>query len=130
MIYVITVGDYSDYHICAVATTMERAEQLRKMYSTYYDEAKIEEYEADVPSNDCYNDTPTLYWRVAFKDDGELEYAESYYDSAKAKLEVKERYWTFQPPICVLNITAETREKAIKIARDRRAKFLAEKHNL
>lgn len=129
-VYIITKGEYSDYHICAVATTQERAEQLKKMYSDSYDEANIEEYETDIPSNIYYNDTPTLYWRVAFKDNGELQYVESYYDSAEAQLQVKERCWSFQPSICVLGIIAETREKAIKIACDRRAKFLAEKFNL
>lgn len=47
-IYVITKGEYSDYHICAATTDKDRAEFLRKMASTtgiYGKEARIEEYD-------------------------------------------------------------------------------------
>lgn len=46
-IYVITVGDYSDYHICAVALSKEKAEDLRERYSDKWNEAQIEEYDTD-----------------------------------------------------------------------------------
>jgi len=129
-IYIITKGEYSDYHICAVATTQERAEQLRKMYSDYYDEANIEEYETDIPSNCYYNNDPTLYWKITFNDDGNIQYIESYYDASNLKIQARERYWSFDPSFCVYNIQTDTRDNAIKIACDRRAKYLAEKFNL
>lgn len=47
-IYVITKGEYSDYHICAATTEKERAEFLRDMASTIKtdgQEAKIEEFD-------------------------------------------------------------------------------------
>lgn len=45
--YVITKGEYSDYHICAVTLDRKEAERLRKRFSysdEYGDNAKIEEY--------------------------------------------------------------------------------------
>lgn len=46
-IYVITQGIYSDYHICGVATTKEKAEMMQKFFSTDYDKAEIETYDTD-----------------------------------------------------------------------------------
>ena len=44
-IYAITKGEYSDYHICALTVSKEKAAKLRKIYSDSFDEAYIEEYE-------------------------------------------------------------------------------------
>lgn len=48
-IYAITKGCYSDYHICALTTSKEKAERLKAIYSNNYrwssGEAEIEEYE-------------------------------------------------------------------------------------
>ena len=45
-IYVITVGEYSDYHICAVTDNLTSAENLKQYYTTSdYSVANIEEYE-------------------------------------------------------------------------------------
>lgn len=46
-VYIITKGEYSDYHICAVATDKEKAEALREKFSDHYDNAEIEEYDTD-----------------------------------------------------------------------------------
>lgn len=46
-IYVITSGSYSDYHICAVATDLDTAAELRELHTTKYDEAHIEEFDTD-----------------------------------------------------------------------------------
>lgn len=43
-VYVITKGEYSNYHICAVTLDEERAEKLQKRYSSRWDSAVIEEY--------------------------------------------------------------------------------------
>lgn len=54
-IYVVTQGDYSDYHIIACFTDKEKAELCAKIYSDYYDEAGVEEY--DIKDNDfIWND--------------------------------------------------------------------------
>ena len=68
-VYVITKGDYSDYHICAVTMDEDRAERMQKMYGGKYDEARIETYTLDEAKTTGYvyeiefkNDTPaTVY---------------------------------------------------------------------
>lgn len=46
-VYVITKGEYSDYHICAVATDYEKACILQKRFSTKYNPAEIEEFDTE-----------------------------------------------------------------------------------
>ena len=50
-IYVVTYGEYSDYKICNVLSTKEKAEEYVSFYnaamSSYYDTAQIEVYELD-----------------------------------------------------------------------------------
>lgn len=130
MIYIITKGSYSDYHICAVASTQERAEQLRKMYSDHYEMANIEEYEIDVPSDEYYNKIPTLYWEVVLKRDGSLMYLETYYDEPNQHIKIQEGRWNWQESLTVSYIQTDTQEQAIKIAQDKRAQYLAEKFRL
>ena len=52
IVYVITQGHYSDYHICAVTTDKDKAEILRKFFSAnsgYGDwgKARIQEYDTE-----------------------------------------------------------------------------------
>lgn len=46
-IYVITSGDYSEYHICAVADNMKRAKELQKFFGAEY----IETYDTETYTN-------------------------------------------------------------------------------
>ena len=46
-LYAITKGCYSDYHICGIATSRQKAEKMEKFYSVPGDEALIEEFEAN-----------------------------------------------------------------------------------
>ncbi len=127
MIYVITRGSYSDYHICAVASTQERAEQLRKMYSDSYEMANIEEYEIDVPSDEYYNKIPTLYWEVVIKQNGSLIDIRTYYDEPNQPIKIQEGRLNWRELLTVSYIQADTQEEAKKIAYDKRAQYLAEK---
>lgn len=69
-IYVITKGEYSDYHICAATTDKKIAEFLKKVATTkgYGGEAYIEEFE------DCAYLTPiegTIYKvSISYDNDG------------------------------------------------------------
>lgn len=50
-VYVLTQGEYSDYHIIGVYSTKEKAQKLRdamRTSGTFYDEPQIEEYELDI----------------------------------------------------------------------------------
>lgn len=42
--YAVTDGDYSDYHIIAITDNKERAENIKKLYSSEYSEPMIEEF--------------------------------------------------------------------------------------
>lgn len=128
MIYVITEGSYSDYHICAVATNKERAEELRKMYSSRYENAEIEEFEENVPSYEWFNPNPHLYWKVIFLQDGRLaSNPESYFDKPNLFITTKPY---FASSIIIYNIIAKDATTALKIAQDERAKYLAKKFGL
>lgn len=47
-VYVVTQGEYSDYHICAVALEKSKAEAICKLLSNQWNEPRIEEYDTDV----------------------------------------------------------------------------------
>lgn len=51
VVYVITKGCYSDYHICGVTLDKTRAEKLVKFYSDGYDDAKIEEFDTEAENS-------------------------------------------------------------------------------
>lgn len=46
-IYIVTNGSYSDYHICAVFSSREKADEAKVLLTGAYDEARVEEYEVD-----------------------------------------------------------------------------------
>lgn len=66
-VYIITKGEYSDYHICGVSDDKERAEFLRKYFSDDWRQAEIEIYDTD-------DFTPVLegneMYTVTFNPDG------------------------------------------------------------
>lgn len=130
MIYIITNGTYSNYHICAVATTLERAKELQRMYSSKFEAAQIEEYQENIPSYEYYNGIPQSYWSISFADKGEIIKVENYYDEPNLEIEINEKFWYSDPPLKIDYIATENQEKAIKIACDMRAKYLAEKFGL
>lgn len=49
IVYVITKGCYSDYHVCGVAIDRQAANRLKKLYSDSVEEAYIEEYDTEKP---------------------------------------------------------------------------------
>lgn len=55
-VYVVTQGDYSDYHICGVAVKKSVAEEIVrriKRLSRFYSDARIEEYSTDEYEGIC-----------------------------------------------------------------------------
>lgn len=119
-LYAVTRGCYSDYTIIALTTDKVRAEQLRKMHSNSYNEAKIETFEDGIP-NDWY--TPHRFWRIYLSEDGSEFSVEEYwdkdwYDDIDV---VKTRLSNGLLGYEIEKITADSRDKALKIARDRTA---------
>jgi len=123
-VYVITKGDYSDYHICAVATNQAKARMLAEFYSSKYEPAEVEEYDTkDVPD---ITEGKTVY-RIKFDPSGN---AVDVYDESP-------EYWNNQPSEYkrlpgYVNVTvlAKSMEAAIKIGAEKRAQFLAERMGL
>lgn len=46
-VYVITKGDYSDYHICGVAVDKNMADKIAEGCSSSYEDAEIEVYDTE-----------------------------------------------------------------------------------
>ena len=127
-VYVVTKGCYSDYHICAVTLDKEKAERLRVLFegNNEWDEARIEEFDTETHEDLLLGRKP---YHVSFRKNGDLysanedtwgiEYFETGIDEFP-KLDDCLR----------VNLYAQSREAAIKIAAEKRAKYLAEKEGI
>lgn len=119
-IYVVTQGEYSDYHIITATTDKSVAERIANKFNggTNWSETYVEEYEnAEIMLK------PLFF--VRFDKKGNvmeciLETSSYGYDSecAAVKYDCNKNTFTY--------VIADTMEAAIKIGAERRAKFLAE----
>ena len=124
-VYVITRGDYSDYHICAVALDKAKAKKLAKMYTTAYDNAHVEEWETDTETD--INALNGRYpYSVTFREDGSVDTFKHYYDYET----FCEGFSSLEYRSLRVNLYAPDKESAIKIAAEKRAKYLAEKEGV
>lgn len=124
-IYVITKGEYSNYYICGVAVDREKAETLARIYSDKWEKADVEEYDTD-------NYNPVLEgktaYRVLFLKNGDVDRVMTpEYDFFEPIVE-NIHYWT--GATLSVGVYADDEKSAIKIASEKRAKFLAEKYKL
>ncbi len=112
-IYVLTRGEYSDYHILTATTDFAQAEAIAKKFS-----AEIEEYEnAEIMLRPL--------WFIRFEKNG---------DVCECRLD-DSGYWYDEEGLCGfdmrgrvhVHIVADSAEQAIKAGAERRAKFLAER---
>lgn len=123
-VYVITSGCYSDYHICAVSLYLEKAEMLKKFCEkTEYDEVTIEEYDADYYA-DRIASGYSMYL-VQFESNGEVHYI-----NPNRCLTEERIYPTWSGRFISVELWAKDEESAVKIAAERRAKYLAEKEGI
>lgn len=126
-VYVITSGEYSDYHICAVAQSEKKANALKKLFDNQnYTGAKIEVYDTKT-----YQTSRPLFLALYDKQDKKLEL-----------LRIKEEEDPDLPNEREMNeivsfgfflrtgINANSREQAEKIFYDRLAKYKAEQNGL
>lgn len=130
-VYVITKGCYSDYHICAVTLDKEKAERLRKLFGNSCDEPEIEEWDTEATIDLLSGRKP---YCVCFYKNGELfsadanEYCIEYFEPG-----IKENFLFVrgvQVDLLDVKLYADSREAAIKIAAERRTKYLAEKEGI
>lgn len=120
-IYVVTRGNYSDYHIITATVDPTRAEAIRKLYDGSYEEARVEVFDSDLILPLLEGQRRFL---ISFWANGDVYH--SYSD-----MEVDE------PNVCEfhngeLYVTCFARdlEHAIKIASERRAQYIAQKKGL
>lgn len=127
MIYVITQGCYSDYHICGVATSLDIAEKMRKFFSNRFNQANIEVFEENNYSLDY---SPTHYYECQISTNGKQYFLKDYWDSNNLQIEIcDDKYNTNF--ISIINIPYDdNKDKILKIAQDYRAQYLSEKFNI
>lgn len=127
-VYVITSGEYSDYRICAVTLDKEKAEKLRKRCDHFdYTGAQIEEYDTEESESLLIGNS----FRVCFDKSGNVEMI------AKNELTCYTLEMCKEKPsfnaidnLLTVYVMANSAEDAIKIAAERRAKYLSEKMGL
>lgn len=126
MIYLVTKGEYSGYHVVAATTNREVAEKIKDKFSDDYSwgRCQIEEFpDAEVMLKNL--------WNVYFKKNGDVwkcRESDSEYDYHR-KNDIIETIYKRDYDLIVV-VEADTEEAAIKIAAEKRAKYLAEKNGL
>lgn len=123
--YAVTDGDYSDYHIIAITDNKERAENIKKLYSSKYSEPMIEEFfDGEAKNEALYN--------VLYNTDGSYNVTLQTFDkeySSDINI-VRENvsnnhWWKYQ-----VFVIAKDENHAIKIAQDLWAEHKAKKEGI
>ena len=118
-VYIVTDGDYSDYHIVAVFSTEEKAKEYIQTTGKGDDYV---EYEVDVPY-----ERKDRVWRIDMRisDHKVTHYCrEDYYDNLEDCIRLR-RVSDMRGDIMSLWVKADTSERAIKIANERIGQVLA-----
>jgi hypothetical protein len=125
-VYVITKGEYSDYHICAVTLDEKEAEQLAKIHTDSWDKADVEEWDTEDHQDLLNGRVPYIvkFWKgVHF---GRRETVDRYTGTPDR----------FRPGIFLtanhdeVKLYATDSEAAVKIAAEKRARALAEREGI
>lgn len=123
-IFLVTEGDYSDYHVVAAFSTREKAEKFAKKF---VNPPEIEEYELDPVPERVYKDNMDL-WYVQMAKDGKVwrsfktqPYGEVDDSHFPDSIEVRGDPDIF---FC-FNVWARDEDHAIKIANEKRTQYLA-----
>lgn len=121
-VYVITKGEYSEYHICAVATDYEKACILQKRFSTKYNPAEIEEFDTE-DFNDIF--TEKNLYDVWFGSNGNMvqvfEEDMDYFSVQNNPVRV------LKSGMIAVYVFAFNKESAVKIAAEKRAMELSKR---
>lgn len=123
--YAVTDGDYSDYRIIAITDNKERAENIKKLYSSKYSEPMIEEF-FDSESKD------EAFYSVRYDTDGSYDVILREFDgdnSFNINI-IKENtshdgWWKYK-----VFVMAKDEHHAIKIAQDLWAEHKAKKEGI
>lgn len=126
VVYVITTGEYSDYSICAIFSTKEKANEFIQQHGTEY---SVEEYNLD---EEVVKEVQL--WRINFslKDYSLVEVSalgyrdKDYQDKCRDTCSV---YETFHDGNCIkFFVDADSMDKAIKIVSERFAAIKANEY--
>lgn len=127
-VYVITSGEYSDYHICTVAQSEKKANALKKLFDKEnYTGARIEVYDTKT-----YQTSRPLFLALYDKREKKLELSRikevDEYPDLPTEREMNEIVsWGFY---LRTGIHANSRKQAEKIFYDRLAKYKAEQEGI
>lgn len=114
-IYVITKGDYSDYHICNVTTDYQTAKRYEEAYSDNWGDAHIEVYEDGANGKERYCWSYSPVYNIATIDE--------YNEKERVKTNMRGEIYT-------VTVYAPDEKRAIKKAQDMIAKYKAEQAGL
>ena len=121
-IYVITKGEYSDYHICAVTDDPVSAKNLRRYYSDRWDDAEIEEFDTEQMP-----DSPKQYWYIVISAGGAVRTIRPCYIGEYTpkinQVSCDTNWSTHQVSSYSINVIAKDKEHALKIAFDKIAEY-------
>lgn len=123
--YAVTDGDYSDYHIIAITDDKERAENIKKLYSTNWSEPMIEEF-FDSETKD------EAFYYVWYRTDGSYHVSLQDFDMKKhfdinivKENVLRNDWWKYS-----VFVMAKDERHAIKIAQDLWAEYKAKKEGV
>jgi len=116
-IYIVTDGEYSDYHIEAVFTDKKQAE----IYAALHHCNEIEEWDADVVNIEGNVEVCVVH-RFHLNKYNYMRYADHYYNDGKITKVVKELDGEFS---IYVSLDEYNFEKARKIAQDMFAEYMA-----
>ena len=123
--YAVTDGDYSDYHIIAITDNKERAENIKKLYSSKYSEPMIKEFFDGEAKNEALYD-------VLYCADGSYDVTLQDFDMknlsdiniVKESI-LRNGWWKYS-----VLVIAKDEKHAIKIAQDLWAEYKAKKEGI
>lgn len=122
-VYIICTGEYSDRHICYVTLDKDKAEELCKIaeYTDRYGNAWIDAYDTDNSDEVAERGIEYMYT---------VTFTHSSYTIEKVDHDTDEGIESFKDGSVVVTVSAKNEDEALKIAADRRAKYIAEKEGL
>ena len=129
-VYLVTAGDYSDYHVKAVFSEKRGAELFAatKNDSDDYYEYRIEEYELDPAKFDGIVKTQYLYTIDGRR--GRLQGPCVFTEEGLAKKIIHDREWGYYDLDDFIILPEQDDEKAKKIAQDRIARKKANEQGI
>lgn len=117
-LFMVADGDYSDYHVCGIYTTMKKAEEAKEYYAADYG---IQEIEAD-----AIPDHPKgmLLYEVDMEINGYVQDTRRRDCSDKPHFGAQKDYY-LSDDYGVFIMWAKDEQHAVKIANEKRAQLIA-----